>query len=180
MRYLITLAQISYEFGLIGIDEFQERIEVARWLASDDSSISDPRDPKAEGGDGEDEDESLHDGEILKVRVKNGLDDTGWLEFLFDGKWYFTKSDPDPYPSTPHGHLNNPNRAWPKLNPYIGRAFKAKHQEDTSWRLSKAKMKELWRDPKFRSFCRDHILLYMEAYPHHAFPVKYPLRFPRW
>lgn len=178
MRHLVTLAEISFEFGLIGIDEFQERIEVARWVASDDSSIPDPRAPMVEAETVEDKLESEH--EVLRVRVKEEPEEPGWLELLFDGKWYFTISDPDPYPSTPHGHLSSPNQAWPKLNPYTGRAFKKKHHEDVSLRLSKIKMRQLWRDPKFRSFCRDHILWYMEEHPHHVFRVRYPLRFPRW
>lgn len=172
------LAELSYEFGLIGIDELQERIEVARWLASKDASFCDPRIPlaNAEGGDDNKETES----KILEVTVSDKPENQDWLKFLFDGKWYFTKSDPDPYPSTPHGHLNSPDRVWPKLNPYTGRAFSYKHQEDLSLRLSKCKMQQLWRDQKFRSFCRDHILWYLEEFPHHAFPVRASLRLPKW
>jgi len=178
MRHLATLAEISYEFGLIGINEFKERIEVAQWLVSNDSSIPDPRVPEVEA-EGIEDKLGTEKG-VLQVRIKDEPDEPGWLEFLFDGKWYFTISDPDSYPSVPHGHLNNPNQKWPKLNPYTGRAFKAKHQEDTSLRLSKPKMRLLWRDQKFRSFCRDHILWYIEERPHYVFPVKYALRFPRW
>lgn len=178
MRHLVRLAEISYEFGLIGIDELQERIKVALWIDSDDPGASDPR---GFGEEGEDtEDSLLCEGELLEVHLKNEFDQSSWLELLFDGKWYFTISDPDPYPSTPHGHLNNPNQGWPKLNPYTGRVFKAKHQEDLSLRLSKPKMRTLWRDLKFRSFCRDHILWYKENHPNYIFPVVDPLRLPKW
>lgn len=178
MRHLVTLAETHYELGLIDINELQERIEVAQWLTCDDSSISDPRTPlvEAEGSEANQNDTT----DLVKVTIKNTPNDQNWLEFLFDGKWYFTKSDPDPYPSTPHGHLHSPNKPWPKLNPYTGRAFKEKHQEDSSLRLPKHKMRLLWRDPKFQSFCRDHIIWYIEEHPHHSFPVRYPLRLPRW
>lgn len=178
MRHLISLSEVSYEFGLIGVDEFQERLQVAQWLASEDSDISDPREPIVEGN--ETEEVTVIDDEILKAIVKEESEQADWLAFLFAGKWHFTKSDPDPYPSTPHGHWNDPNRSWPKLNPYTGRAFKAKHQEDTSLRLSKDQMRQLWRDEKFRSFCREHIVWYRETYPLHKFPVKPFLRLPRW
>jgi hypothetical protein len=178
MRHLISLAELSYEFGLIGVDEFHERFQVAQWLESEDSDAIDPRVPIVVIE--RSEDIITPDTKILKAHVKDESEEPDWLEFLFDSKWYFTISDPDPYPSTPHGHLSNPNKPWPKLNPYTGRAFKEKHQEDTSLRLSKNKMRLLWRDSKFKSFCRDHILWYMEGYPHHVFPVKYPFRFPRW
>lgn len=178
MRILISLAEVSYQCGLIGIDEFLERIKVANWLAREETEGSDPRDPILENVTPEND--TIPDNEVLKVNVKKDSEEPDWLEFLFDGEWYFTISDPDPYPSTPHGHLNNPNNPWPKLNPYTGRAFKKKHQENTSMRLTKRKMRMLWRDQKFRSFCRNHILWYMEKYPHHVFPVEHPLRFPQW
>lgn len=55
------------------------------------------------------------------------MENQDWLEFVAFGHWYFTKSDPDPYPSTPHGHFQSANNPWPKLNPYTGRVFDAKH-----------------------------------------------------
>lgn len=178
MKHLELLAEVCYLSGLIGLDEWRERIEVARWLASDDASVSDPRCPPSENN--MPDEGTCSRRECMEVRVKQNSEDVNWLEFLFDGRWHFTKADPDPYPSTPHGHLNDPQRPWPKLNPYTGRVFKTKHQEDVSSRLSKRKMRELWRNEKFRSFCRDHILWVMEEYPHRSFPVANPLKLPRW
>jgi hypothetical protein len=103
------------------------------------------------------------------------------IEFLFQG-WVFTKADPDPYPSTPHGHWKNQNQKWPKLNPYSGRAFLTKHQEDVGKRLSKVQMKLLWSDEKFKDFCRAHIVWYRESFPFHDFgrSNKLLLKFPKW
>lgn len=180
LEHLATLAKISFHWGLIGVDEFQERIVIAKWLAeSDGTSTPDPRVPEVETERSNDFLRS--ESEILAVTIKDEADDAqDWLEFLFDGQWIFTKSDPDPYPSMPHGHLRNANRPWPKLNPYTGRAFSKKYQEATQYRLSKSKMQQLWRNQKFRTFCRDHIVWYMEEHPYHGFPVKDPLRFPTW
>ena len=178
MRTLVTLAKFSFQCGLIGVNELRERLKVARWLSIEKEGIADPRLP--EGEDNDDHEKMDDSEEMLRASIKNGSNSPDWIEFLFDGKWCFTISDPDDYPSIPHGHLNSPNRPWPKLNPYTGRSFKAKHQENTSMRLSKSKMQTLWRDYRFRSFCRDHILWYMQENPHHVFPVADPLRFPRW
>ena len=177
-KTLVALADVSFQLGLIGIDEFHERLDVAHWLADDNIGIADPRLPESI------EDEVKRETTASEISlisiIKQSPDSTDWIEFLFENKWYFTKSDPDPFPSTPHGHLDNPNQVWPKLSPYTGRVFKAKNQEDTSMRLSKPQMKKLWNDQKFRSFCREHIVWFMEEYPHHVFPVGNPLRFPHW
>ena len=177
LKTLTRMAEISFQYGLIGIDEFQERLDVVNWIINDTKAI-DPRVPKPIENDISEKKSGLKIE--LRSTVKQNSDSPDWIEFLFDRKWYFTKSDPDSYPSTPHGHLNNPKNAWPKLNPYTGRVFKTKNQEDTSMRLSKPQMKKLWNDHKFRSFCRDYIMWYMEEYSHHTFSVLLPLRFPRW
>ncbi|MFQ5674772.1 MAG: hypothetical protein ACE5G1_02660 [bacterium] len=172
-RTLITLAELSYHLGLIGIDELHERIEVAFWLADDGNKKPDPR---ATDSEEVDEEGSPSASEIIST-INDKPDQKDWIKFLFDGKWVFTKSDPDSYPSVPHGHLKKPNQSWPKLNPYTGRAYRAKHQEDCSLRLSRLLMKKLWTDQKFRSFCRDFILWCMEEYPYYKFPVANPLPF---
>jgi glutathione S-transferase len=179
MKCLRYLASISYELGLIGIDEYEERLEIAQWLFSEDTNVADPR--AATGEDRHFEAESQNDPaeHELKAIVKDDPKDQVWLEFLFDHKWVFTISDPDHYPSVPHGHWSSQNQKWPKLNPYTGRVFKKKHQEDPALRLSKSKMQLLWRNPKFRSFCRDHILWHMEEHAF-KFSVRRPLRLPVW
>lgn len=173
---LITLAELSFSLGLIGIDEFYERIEIALWLSDNSGSVKDPR----LLGDEDLNTKENEEIDRINISVSDSSDDENWIEFLFNNEWVFTKSDPDSYPSTPHGHFKNKNKKWPKLNPYNGRVFKKKHQEDVSKRLSKNELKKLWSDQKFRSFCREHIVWYMEAFPHHRFPVRRPLRLPQW
>jgi hypothetical protein len=44
-RTLVVLAEASLQFGLIGIDEYIERCEVAWWLGEEGAAIRDPRLP---------------------------------------------------------------------------------------------------------------------------------------
>jgi len=165
---LAVLAEVSFAVGLIDFSEFNERMKVARWLADDDPFTVDPREP-----DRNEDDEpvtarsdSHWEGEPIQVASAQEGIASGQLELVVLGRWLFTRSDPDPYPSTPHGHLHNANRPWPKLNPYTGRAFKAMHQEDSRLRLRRKEMRELWQSEAFCDFGRSYILWYMEAYPH--------------
>lgn len=185
-NFLINMAELHHQLGMISHDDFWERIEVALWL-SDDAEVS--SDPRKNLGDGVDPEEENHedvgesDSMISKIsdgKRGSGSNDKNWMEFLFLGVWVFTKSDPDSYPSVPHGHHKTQNKKWPKLNPYTGRVFKAKHQEDTSNRISKKRMKILWQDEKFKSFCREMVVWYQEQYPCFKFSVHRPLRMPRW
>lgn len=180
---LIALAELHHSFGLIGISEFVERCEVARWLQDPTPGLADPRDPEAGDPDREEEVGEAPEGQAVTVRTgdPSDPDDPGYLQFLFM-KWVFTKADPDPYPSTPHGHWQNQNRKWPKLNPYTGRAYSAKEQEDKSQRLSRSQLRMLWGDEAFRDFCRGHLVWYREKFRFHRFPVPDAdlLRFPWW
>ena len=156
---LVTLAEIHYDFGLIGHDEYCERISVALWLADAHSgSELDPRTDSDEETSEDKEYESEHNGKqgTVITRTDSGQptqkDNDNWMELVCFGTWVFTKADPDSYPSVPHGHYKNQNIKWPKLIPYTGRVFSSKYQEDTSQRLSKKQMKEIWIDPSFKSF----------------------------
>jgi hypothetical protein len=124
-RTPLVLAELSFELGLIDVTEYEERHRVARWLAEDESSSGDSGDPRGppapEREPGQAEDESA------KVKGSGKVDEPDWMKLLVLGRWLFTKSDPDAYPSTPHGHLHSATREWPKLNPYTGRVFKEKH-----------------------------------------------------
>lgn len=179
-RTLVALAGLSYEFGLIGADEYEERIKVAHWLSDGTPKMCDPREPKAS----EQSDPPVpHDRQSKDgVQLVNGVrtDEPDWIKLVVLSRWYFTRSDPDPYPSAPHGHLQSATRQWPKLNPYTGRVFKAKHQEDINLRLKRSEMRLVWQDEAFRDFCRSHILWYIETHSQHVFKVRHPLRFPRW
>lgn len=183
-RTLITLAHIHHDLGLIGIDELKERIDVALWLEGD--AAEEGEDPRREPGDdapmNPENDEC--GGEVFKQGRSNGdggaSQPDSLMEFTLLDVWVFTKSDPDPYPSIPHGHYQNQQKAWPKLNPYTGRVFSKKHNEDVSSRLSKKRMKRIWNDEKFKSFCREMIVWYQQQFPYYEFPVRRPLRMPRW
>lgn len=175
---LKVLADLHLQFGFVDVSEHRERFLVAHWITSDQADNQDPRYPIMELESSEDD--------PAKSVVERGPgtgspatpSDPDWLELLVLNKWVFTRSDPDTYPSAPHGHLHSPNRSWPKLNPYTGRVFKAKDQE--LCRLSKSQMQTLWGMQEFRDFCRSYVVWYMEAHSHHKFGVRYPLRFPRW
>ena len=184
--FLINIAEIHYQLGMISHDEFRERFDVAMWLSDDAPMDSDPREGLIEDNNSEEErhGDSGEDGSMVS-KIKDGTgtsisNDDNWLEFICLGIWVFTKSDPDPYPSIPHGHDKSQNNKWPKLNPYTGRVFKAKHQEDASRRLSKQQMKIIWQHEKFKSFCREMVVWYQEQYPYFEFSVRRPLRMPRW
>lgn len=157
---LVTLAKIHYEFGFIGYDEFNERVRIALWLSDEEKEyLSDPRIESEEDLiPAKSEDSECNDSVIAKIKdskeAQKNIDEI-WIEFLCLGLWVFTKADPDSYPSVPHGHYKSQNKKWPKLNPYTGRVFKSKHQEDGNKRLTKKQMKIIWTDEKFKSFCRE-------------------------
>lgn len=182
-RTLISLAEWHLHLELIGTDEFEERIKVADWLRRS-ARGGDPRDPAIEHEFDDRADEVVLPSTCSSRARDSSRDDTveddyedDHIELVWFG-WVFTRQDADPYPSTPHGHDQSPNRSWPKLNPYTGRVFAHKHQEDVKRRLTKKKLITLWSNLEFREFCRSHVLWYMEAHPHHAFSVRRPLRFP--
>lgn len=182
---LIFLAELSWALGLIGIDEFEERIEIALWLSDDSEETLDPR--LFERGK-EFENHIKEDFEAPVTKKDEKIDSSSEdydnedniLAFVAWSTWYFTGADPDNYPSVPHGHYQSASNSWPKLNPYTGRVFARKHQEDSSKRLTKKDMRTLWRNVAFRNFCRAHVMWYMQKYNYHRFPVRNPLRFPRW
>ena len=159
--------------------------KTAAWLENTDPLSADPRVPFFERGNDRDSeletDNSSWTEETTPKGAGKGTRKTPPRPHLvFKRQWYFTGADPDHYPSVPHGHHSSPNRKWPKLNPYTGRVFVEKHQERIKQRLSKLDMQLLWRDEKFRNFCRQHILWYLEAHPDYTLPVRRPLRLPRW
>ncbi len=185
-NFLINMAEIYHQMGMIGYDELRERVEVALWLSDNDKLRTDPR---KDIGDADVPEEARHDDSVgsdslvSTVSEGNGAcskNDEIQIEFLNHGIWVFTKSDPDSYPSVPHGHHTRQNNRWPKLNPYTGRVLKQKHQEDIGNRLSKRQMRSMWQDEKFKSFCREMVVWYQEQHPYFQFPVRTPLRMPRW
>ncbi len=169
---LEELAKISYDIGFINIFEYHERVKIARWLSDE---ISDPRDciecdeqtiPKERC----EEKRSCSREEHANIHTSN--DDSNPLELVMLG-WVFTKSDPDPYPSVPHGHERSQNKAWPKLNPYTGIVFSNKDKKQR--KLGKKDMKKIWNDKRFRNFCCAVVRHYVSEYPHYyQYLDKYP------
>jgi hypothetical protein len=181
-QFLCNMADYYYEIGLINIDEYWERIHVARWLYDANWENGDPRVAEWTAKDNcREEKEADVTNQADRGTLGGGSQskDDDKLTFVYQG-WVFTKADPDPYPSTPHGHLHSQNRTWPKLDPYRGFAFKAKHQEDVSLRMSRKDLKKLWDDMNFRVFCAEHIDWYRATFPYHDFRVRNPMHFPRY
>lgn len=178
---LITLAELHFEWGLIGVNEFEERCDVAAWVFDKPGCLADPR-----GEEGEDRERpaATQEPEPPLVSERSESSDQSAspqpdvLRFTYLG-WVFTKADPDPYPSTPHGHWQSQNQTWPKLDPYNGRVFDQKHNEATSKRLTKYQLHALWSDERFKDFCRGHLVWYIEMFPHHKFRVP-KARLFRW
>lgn len=89
-------------------------------------------------------------------------------------QWQFRQSDPDFFPSIPHGHSRSDRRR--KLDAYRGWTY----QEDRQFgREPRWKIIALWNDDKFRSFAAAAIQYYLVAFPRYVWPVQYPLKLPR-
>lgn len=176
LECLLNLARLHYQFGLIDLDEYNERCSIAFWLDDNNEEAADPRDESLIEPEKMDGHSAAED--VAVKRQPNNQD--GSICLLLLGVWNFTKADADHYPSVPHGHYKKKNQKWPKLNPYNGRVFSEKHQEDKTRRLNRTQMRLVWRNEEFKSFCRDVIVWYLEAYPVYNFPVPHPFRLPRW
>lgn len=177
------LTDWEFDFGIIGISEYIEREEVFAWLVEDEA-VSDG-DPRGEAHVEEQERRAELGDESGQREVGKAPQETEdpLLEFTPTGlskRWCFTKDDTDFYPSVPHGHLNHKTNAWPKLNPYTGRAFSAKNVESTTYRLQKREMIQLWNDSKFRQHALETIVWYKATFPYYNFHVKSPFRLPHW
>jgi len=188
-HYIILLSDLSYQLGLIGMAEYEERREVAHWLSVDEQGQPDPRRNRHEEQERPHKSDEVPESEGAQPQGGSGSansteeDPTDlWPRFLAFNKWMFTVGDRDCYPSVPHGHLRRKTNEWPKLNPYTGRVFSAVHAEDVASRLTKAEMKILWNDSDFVELCRKQVLWYSDFAPAYGFPnARFgKLRFPRW
>jgi hypothetical protein len=179
-----TISMREYHLRLIGISDLLERLEVLRWLI-DSGDATDPR-PTFNHKETRRQPEDSGDYEGRRIRTVHTSDDEVWhLQFLPRGlsnPWIFTKGDPDPYPSVPHGHLNHKNQQWPKLNPYSGRAFIQKDLEQSDLRLKRDDMISLWNDKDFRKHALDQIGWYQKTFPYHKFSVSQEKvdKLPKW
>lgn len=178
--FFIKLSKIHYELRLIDSEEFIDRLEMAKWLFGDRED--DPR-IKFDDNNLREQDFNNNENNVICSRTKERHTDKtltiSFMTSLGQYSWVFTKSDPDSYPSIPHGHLNDQNNPWPKLDPYFGKVFTYINKEDTSKRLNKKQLKKLWNNERFRSFCIDMIGWYLMEFPSYKFRVKHPLRLPK-
>ncbi len=188
-HYIVLLSDLSYQLGLIGIAEYQERREIAYWLSMDVEGKIDPRSGRHEESERPRENDEIRENHGALYTGDSGStiatdDDPShrWPQFLAFNKWMFTIGDRDCYPSVPHGHLHRKTNEWPKLNPYTGRVFVNVHDEDASCRLTKAEMKALWNGEDFVEHCRKQVLWYNDFAPDYEFPrARFgKLRFPSW
>jgi hypothetical protein len=188
-HYIVLLSDLSYQLGLIGIAEYEERRELAFWLSTNGEGKPDPRSGRHEESERPRENDEGHESDGAKGQGGSGSanatdDDPSdrWPKFLAFQKWMFTVGDRDCYPSVPHGHLHRKTNEWPKLNPYTGRVFADAHAEDASCRLTKTEMKVLWNSEGFVEHCRKQVLWYSDFAPDYAFPrARFgKFRFPKW
>lgn len=183
---LLLLSDLSYELGIIGLAELQERMGVAQWLSHGGVPKPDPRGQAGKERSGQGEDKATEDSAPSRSDVRqagsSGDEDSQWMKFVVLSRWHFTLGDVDCIPSVPHGHENAKTQAWPKLNPYTGRVFVDIHVEDASRRLDKTEMQLIWRDDDFVERCRRQVLWYSERFPRYSYPNarRGKLHFPRW
>ena len=193
-RIIQLLNDLSYEAGIIGLVELEERNQIASWIFSRDQSRirarTDPRGPLEREPE---EQARIEEAEVFRPIDNNGsvlvssVNDTAdqepaVMQFLALKRWYFTIGDADCAPSIPHGHENAKTQRWPKLNPYTGKVFTATHQEDSSRRLSRFDMQMLWQNDSFVDHCREQVAWYAGRFPHYRFANarRGILAFPRW
>lgn len=186
-HYIVLLSDLSYQLGLIGIAEYEERSEIAYWLSTKGEGKLDPRRGRHDEPERPRENDGI--GEMDGAQRQGGFgsanatdENPSWLQFMAFNKWMFTFGDRDCYPSVPHGHLYKKTSEWPKLNPYTGRVFVRVHKEDASYRLTKVEMKELWNDEVFVEHCRKQVVWYSSFAPDYTFPrARFgKLHFPKW
>lgn len=89
-------------------------------------------------------------------------------------QWLFRQSDPDFFPSIPHGHWRSERKK--KLDAYRGWIYR---EDKQTGRESRWKIIALWNEEKFRSFATAAIQWYLTAFPGYVWRVPYPLRLAR-
>ncbi len=127
-----------------------------------------------------DEDSGVQAGSRESV-IENRIDEFGnqvahlWANASTGlAQWEFHQSDPDFFPSIPHGHFMG--RRQPKLDAYVGWIYRGAEQIG---REPKKKIIALWNDTTFRDFARVAIEYYIEHFPNYCWRVADPRRLPR-
>lgn len=91
-------------------------------------------------------------------------------------RWHFRKTDPDHFPSVPHGHEDNMD--WPVCDPYTGRVYDGDREELQDRRLSRKTRIVLWKDAKFRAFALASIMYHEDTFRYRPIRVRRPHRLP--
>lgn len=88
-HYILLLSDLSYQFGLIGFAEYEERCEIAHWLFVDGESKPDPRGGRheervrlRENDDIRENDGAQRQGNSGSVSAKDEDPNDRWLQFL--------------------------------------------------------------------------------------------------
>jgi hypothetical protein len=182
--YLASLRE--FDLGAIGDHGFRDRmrsladmlpyqlaVSLRQAIGLDESHFSD------------DEQREDTEGEALVTAIESDGGSRGRstpvLEFVVQNingmsRWYFRKTDPDHFPSVPHGHDDNMD--WPVCDPYTGRVYDGKRNELQNRRLSRKTRIALWKDAKFRAFALTAIMYHENAFPYRPIRVRRPHRLP--
>lgn len=115
---VMTLSDLSYQLGIIGLIEYQERLEIYRWLKDNSNSVADPRNAPGEEyasseegrmdhGDERNVSNRMEDPQLSHTGTRGGQKIEGeddLMHILVFNKWLFTVGDTDCFPSVPHAH----------------------------------------------------------------------------
>jgi len=176
MEYLTSEAAKSYyrlsmgaaHYGLVSLTPTMVRLRALRsmcapgdptckvveeFLLENDFNVDDEwRDDDEKS---KDEDSGVQAGSRESV-IENRIDEFGnqvahlWANASTGlAQWEFHQSDPDFFPSIPHGHFMG--RRQPKLDAYVGWIYRGAEQIG---REPKKKIIALWNDTTFRDFAR--------------------------
>lgn len=185
--YLASLRE--FDCGAIGDHGFQDRMRsladllpnqlaasLLREIGADDWRP--PAGEQPEDIEGESSIRSIEDGGSFRDR---GAAAPAVLELVVQNvrgmsRWHFRKTDPDHFPSVPHGHEDNMD--WPVCDPYTGRVFDGDREELQDRRLTRKTRIALWKDPKFRAFALAAIMYHEDTFRYRPIRVRRPHRLP--
>ena len=165
------ITDLSYDYGLINIFTYQERIDFLK---------DDYKDQTSESSNSE---EVFLEDEISQEKSTTSSSKEPSILFLttqvgvLNSKWKFTIGDPDPFPSIPHGHLESNKKI--KLDCYLGYTYDTKNSNKKLARESRDFIIKLWNDIKFRDFAINHIDWFIYNNQHYKWRVANKRRLPR-
>ncbi len=167
--YFIFLTELSFDYGLIDLFIYEERIAFIADLQTEASHVN----------------EELNENFLTTDQKSSSLSappETQIIAFLttqagvLGSTWKFTLGDPDYFPSIPHGHLNQNEKI--KLDSYLGYTYDTSNGNMKLKREDRAYIVKLWNDAKFRDFAVKQIHWFISQYPRYIWRVMYPTRIP--